>query len=83
MTCKDDGIQSNAEKLAWNDLFNGGCTEDDCWVYWQYARNPTKARDIVLGHCRESQATMVFMFLTAALLLVSGLLAFMRKRKGY
>jgi LPXTG-motif cell wall-anchored protein len=54
-----------------------------CWVYSTYATNPKKLVDVMLGHCRESQATMVFMFLAAALLIASGLMMFLRRRKGY
>jgi LPXTG-motif cell wall-anchored protein len=52
-------------------------------VFVEYFDNESKAEDVVLGHCRESQATMVFMFLAAALFVTSGLVLFLRKRKGY
>ncbi|KAF2032180.1 hypothetical protein EK21DRAFT_61429 [Setomelanomma holmii] len=85
--CSDTDDLSNAFKLAENDLFNGGWMKIKgkmyAWVASQYGDNGNKIRDVILGHCRESQAAMVFMFLAAALLIVSGLLAFLRKRKGY
>jgi hypothetical protein len=37
----------------------------------------------VLGHCREAQADTVFMFLTAAVMLVCALMVFLRMKKGY
>jgi hypothetical protein len=88
VTCKDNEDASNGIKLATNELFNGGCLKAkkntfNCWVYWKYGENPSKAVATVLGHCRETQATMVFVFMTAALLITSGLLMFLRKRKGY
>lgn len=82
--CEVNGSDDNSEKIVWNDMFNGGCRKDDiCWLYYQYQDNPQKAVDIVVGHCREAQADTVFMFLTAVLLLVSGVFLFLKARKGY
>jgi hypothetical protein len=87
VTCKDFLDKTNSTKLATNELFNGGCLKvgknTACWVFSQYIDNMDKAVAVVLGHCRETQATMVFMFLAAALLIASGLMMFLRKRKGY
>jgi MprA protease rhombosortase-interaction domain-containing protein len=52
-------------------------------VIWQYQDNEQKASDIILGHCREGQAAMVFMFMAAVLLLASGLMGFLKRRKGF
>lgn len=82
----------NRWKLANNDLFNGGggaiCGQFEdgdygCYLPGQTEQDGSKLVDIVTGHCRESSAAMVFMFLTAALFLASGLMLFLRKRKGY
>jgi hypothetical protein len=85
--CTSGGDDANNIKLAENDLFNGGCLtmsgETACWIYLDYLVDPQKAEDILLGHCKESQATMVFLFLSAVVLLGSGLTLFLRKRKGY
>jgi hypothetical protein len=66
---------------------NGGCQKIGktvyCWVRSQYSENLDKLVATLLGHCRESQAVMVFMFLAAALLIASGLMAFLKRRKGY
>jgi hypothetical protein len=88
VTCKVwTSERSNDEKLINNDLFNGGCQkfgkETFCWVGSQYQSNVNKMVAIILGHCRESQAVMVFMFLAAVLLIASGLMAFLKRRKGY
>lgn len=91
VTCKikdsyDFGDIENGFKIALNELFNGGCKKiqkvTNCWVQSQPWDN-SKMRSTVEGHCRESSADMVFMFLAAALLLVTAGLAFLRKRKGY
>jgi hypothetical protein len=88
VTCKISGSFDNDAKLALNDFFNGGCQKykgkSYCWGLTEasgYSEN--KARNVVLGHCRESQADMVFMFLTAALFLVTAGMAFLKRRKGY
>jgi hypothetical protein len=78
---------NNGEKIVNSDLMNGGCQNINkktaCWVAFQYQSNIDKVVATLLGHCRESQAVMVFMFLAAVLLIASGLLAFLKKRKGY
>lgn len=84
MSCKSSYDVANNVKLGRNDWFNGGCrSKNTCWVFVEYFDNESKAEDVVLGHCRESQATMVFMFLAAALFVTTGLMLFLRKRKGY
>jgi len=86
---KDDlkYLENNA-KISTNELFNGGCKKfsdgTGCWVFSQeWSQNVSKVAGSLEGHCRESSADMVFMFLAAALLLVTAGLAFLRKRKGY
>jgi hypothetical protein len=73
-------------KLARNDLFNGGVRmiegEEWPWVAAEYSDDPNKLADVIIGHCMESQAAMVFMFLAAAVLVVSALVGFVRARKG-
>lgn len=87
VTCKADGSTGNSSKLRDNDLFNGGCANSKdpltCWVLNQYIQNENKYEDVILGHCRESQAAMVFMFMATVLLLLSALMGFLRRRKGY
>jgi hypothetical protein len=86
VTCNAKEDVSNGLKLAENDFFNGGCIklgkEWACWVASQ-DWSSKKIVDSILGHCRESQADMVFMFLTAGLFIGTALMAFLRKRKGY
>lgn len=81
--CESDDSVGNSLRLVHNELFNGGVRNDITWVGYQYQKNQKKAVDVILGHCREAQADTVFMFLTAVLLLVSGVLLFLRARKGY
>jgi hypothetical protein len=85
VTCNLNNLD-NAVKLATNEFFNGGCVKlgknEACWVASQ-DWSEKKVEDSILGHCRESQADMVFMFLTAGLFIATALMAFLRKRKGY
>jgi hypothetical protein len=88
VSCKWDAFDSdNNLKLAANELFNGGIWhfdgEDYVWVGQQYENDPEKLLDVVVGHCRESQADLVFMFMTAVLLIITALMLFLKKRKGY
>lgn len=88
VTCRWNGIgNSNDQKLLSNDLFNGGCMKFEsgtgCFNEFKYSKNLGKLPGVLEGHCRESQATMVFMFMTAVLLLASGLMGFLKRRKGY
>lgn len=62
---------------------NGGTRDKVTWVEYQHQKNVKKAEDVILSHCREAQADTVFLFLTAVVLLVSGVLLFLRARKGY
>jgi hypothetical protein len=88
VTCKIDASVDNNYKLAFNDFFNGGCQKykgkSVCWGTTEASgMSEKKAANVLLGHCRESQADMVFMFLTAALFLVTAGMAFLKRRKGY
>lgn len=87
VSCKITYDDSNNSKLAYNDWFNGGSMkvgkETYYWVTDKYYPNQKKIENSILGHCRESQADMVFMFLTGAVFLVTALLLFLRRRKGY
>lgn len=78
--------KENGDKVISNDLFNGGCADSEnlltCWVYNAYD-NENKRRDALLGHCRETRAAMVFMFMVIALFLASALMGFLRRRRGY
>ncbi|KAH3948971.1 hypothetical protein HBI70_124660 [Parastagonospora nodorum] len=90
VTCniKDNDFDDieNGFKAVYNELFNGGCMKfqkvTSCWVMSQ-PWSASKMENAIEGHCRESSADMVFMFLVAALFLVTAGLAFLRKRKGY
>ena len=74
----------NASKLVANPMFNGGCrATDSCWAGYQYHDNPQKMVSAMVGHCRETQANTVFMFLTVGVLMGSAVLGFARARKGY
>ncbi|KAI8938023.1 hypothetical protein NX059_005697 [Plenodomus lindquistii] len=81
--CENKGSVDNGIKIVENELFNGGTRNGVTWVEYQYQENEKKYVDVVLGHCREVQADTVFMFLTAVVFLVSGVLLFLRARKGY
>lgn len=86
--CKvSDSDVAEGTGILLNDLFNGGCKkfgkDTACWVLREYDLNEKKIEDVLLGHCRESRAAMVFMFMATALLLASALMGFLRRRKGY
>jgi LPXTG-motif cell wall-anchored protein len=86
VTCKNNDSVSNLLKLAGNEFFNGGCAKFEgkklCYLETRdWARK--KIVNTLLGHCRESSADMVFMFLAAALLLATAGLSFLKRRKGY
>lgn len=73
---------SNLVKLA-NDMFTGGVRDGVAWIAWKYQGDVEKTKNALLGHCREAQADTVFMFLTAVVLLVSGVMLFLKAKKGY
>ena len=98
VSCNYDTFSNpNSSKLAYNDLFNGGCTKSKndkttCWNWWMtadekdadtYQINDGRLGPVLEGHCRESRADMVFMFMVAVLLLATALMLFLRRRKGY
>jgi hypothetical protein len=89
VSCKwDESNVDNIYKLGYNELFNGGDMkfpdgEWVPWVFWQYQNNDNKAKDVLLGHCRESQADLVFMFMVAVVCIGTALMLFLKKRKGY
>ncbi|KAH7406150.1 marvel domain-containing protein [Phaeosphaeria sp. MPI-PUGE-AT-0046c] len=75
---------SNAADLALNELFNGGCHDAKsgmCWINVQ-PWSDNKMIKSLEGHCRESKADMVFMFITGGLFLVTALLIFLKQRRG-
>jgi hypothetical protein len=53
------------------------------WVTYKYGDDTKKIENSISGHCRESQADLVFMFLVAALMIATALMLFLKKRKGY
>ncbi|KAF1947347.1 hypothetical protein EJ02DRAFT_449925 [Clathrospora elynae] len=74
-----EATQDNFEKLVGNTIINGGCrAKGDCWYFYN-ENNP----ETMISRCKSTQADDVFMFLTVAVLAVSGLLAFLRMKKGY
>jgi len=94
VSCKYDN--KNAEKLAYNDILNGGCMKSrsdklTCYNWYmnsdkaepEYTVIDSKLGPVLEGHCRESRADMVFMFMVAVLLLATALMLFLRRRKGY
>lgn len=81
--CEINDSARNAVALVENELLNGGTRDKVTWVEYQHQKNVKKAEDVILSHCREAQADTVFLFLTAVVLLVSGVLLFLRARKGY
>ncbi|KAF2823473.1 hypothetical protein CC86DRAFT_469264 [Ophiobolus disseminans] len=93
VSCKWDPTgqnRSNNSNLAYNDLFSGGCEgKGDATLcanwFHDMSRNiiQSNVQGLLEGHCRESRAAMVFMFMAAVLLLASGLMGFLKRRKGY
>jgi hypothetical protein len=84
VTCKSSNDEVNGSKILYSDLMNGGCLDSKDWTTcWVPLNEGKKAEGIILGHCRESQAAMVFMFMATVLLLVGALMGFLRRRKGY
>jgi hypothetical protein len=89
VSCKwDESNPDNIFKLGYNELFNGGDAQDENgeWIPWvaaKYYNNEKKLKDVLLGHCRESQADMVFMFMVAVVCIGTALMLFLKKRKGY
>lgn len=80
----DEEDANNALKLVGNNIFTGGVRNGHTWFEYDAGyRGDKKAVNTILGHCKEAQADTVFMFLTAIVLLVSGVMLFLRARKGY
>jgi hypothetical protein len=84
ITTDDEG---NLYKLVYNELFNGGRMNVKggavYWIQYAYGDDTKKIENVITGHCRESQADLVFMFLVAALMIATALMLFLKKRKGY
>lgn len=72
-------------KLLKNEWFNGGCRKYNGKLFCWNGSNHTAKQflDTCVGHCKEAQADTVFMFLTAVVAIVCGLLVWLRMRKGY
>ena len=88
MSCKwDNGDPENILKLGYNEFFNGGWRKiRGTWFPWissEYQNDADKGKDVLLGHCRESQANLVFMFMVAVVCVTTALMLFLKKRKGY
>jgi hypothetical protein len=78
----------NIVKLNNNEWFNGGCEPGKnggtvCYTESSNRNNPQKMLDVYLGHCREASADTVFLFMTAIVMLVCGLMVWLRMKKGY
>jgi hypothetical protein len=78
----------NVVKLDNNEWFNGGCKPASnggtvCYTEYSNRGNDKKVLDAYLGHCREAQADTVFFFMTAIVMLVCGLMVWLRMKKGY
>jgi hypothetical protein len=74
----------NIFDLAYNELFNGGCYDKNhglCWIYSQ-SWSQKKIKQTLEGHCKETKADMVFMFLTGGLFLATALLLLLKQRRG-
>jgi hypothetical protein len=79
---------NNLNKISQNEWFNGGCQKASdsstvCWTNYSNRGSGQKTLDAYLGHCRQASADTVFMFLTAVVMLVCGLMVWLRMKKGY
>ncbi|KAF1831848.1 hypothetical protein BDW02DRAFT_36521 [Decorospora gaudefroyi] len=88
--CNNVDDLDNVKKLVNNEWFNGGCRklgdgEKYCWTNVHYGGNDDgkKLADVYSGHCKEAQADTVFMFLTAVVLLVCGVMVWLRMKNGH
>lgn len=72
--CKAGQSDDNGWNLIENDMLNGGCIRKlQCFWF--------DKPEQILSHCRSAQADAVFMFLTVVLLIVVGVLAFLRAKR--
>jgi hypothetical protein len=88
VSCKWDLFdEDNMNKLGYNEFFNGGTMkikgEWYAWVTSAYGQDEGKIKNVVLGHCREAQADLVFMFMVGVVCIATALMLFLKKRKGY